>query len=312
MNRVLVTGAAGFIGTHLCELLLREDYEIIAIDNLITGRRENILPFLDNKRFQFLENDATKPLPLAELTGLNYVLHMASPASPIAYGAWPIETMMTNSLGTYALLELARAHNARFIMASTSEVYGDPLEHPQREGYWGNVNPIGPRSCYDESKRFAEALTMSYQRQYDLSIGIMRIFNTYGPKMQASDGRVITNFIDQALNGEPMTIYGDGKQTRSFCYVSDLVRGILLLVKSDVSGPVNLGNNGEYTILEIAEKIRELTGTSSSFSFCPLPTDDPTRRRPDISLAKSLLNWEPELSLEQGLSETIAYFRSLK
>jgi len=305
-NRVLISGAAGFIGSHLCGLLLEKGYEVVAIDNFVTGSAKNIEPYLKHSQFQFIKLDLTHPLP--HLPPVNFIFHLASPASPVNFDNLSIEIMLVNSLGTYNLLELARTNKARFILGSTSEVYGDPKQHPQKEEYWGNVNTTGPRSCYDESKRFAEALCMSFKRRHDLSIGIARIFNTYGPRMRSDDGRVISNFVCQALKGEPITIYGDGKQIRSFCYVSDLIEGLFLLMNADCSGPVNLGNPDEHTILDIAELVKILTGSLSLFSFSPLPTDDPRRRKPDISKAKALLGWEPKVSIEVGVEHTIEWY----
>ena len=304
---VLVAGAAGFIGCHLCGWLIEKGYKVVGVDNLVTGKRENVQSLFGHPKFRFIESDVTKPIsppPVVE-----YIIHLASPASPIDYTNLPIETLLVNSIGTYRLLELAKDNGARFIMGSTSEAYGDPKEHPQKESYWGNVNPVGPRSCYDEGKRFSEALTMSYYRKYGLSIGIARIFNTYGPSMRREDGRVIPNFITQALSEKPITIYGDGKQTRSFCYISDMVAGLYSLMSSDKPGPINLGNPNECTVLEIAGLIKELTNSSSPLCFLPLPTDDPTRRRPDISKAKALLDWEPAVGSEEGLKRTIEFFK---
>jgi len=309
MMRVIVSGAAGFIGSHLCDRLLAENHEVIGLDNLITGSRRN-LKHLDRKpRFRFLLCDVTSP---ANIDGsVDAVLHLASPASPKDYLAYPIETLEAGSLGTKNMLELARTQGARFLLTSTSECYGDPIEHPQTEDYWGNVNPVGMRSCYDESKRFAEALTMAYHRKYDVRTNIARIFNTYGPRMQLDDGRVVPAFIDQALRGQPMTVYGGGSQTRSFCYVSDLVDGLVRLMTSEERYPVNLGNPHELTILEFAQRIRLLTGANSGIQFRPLPDDDPKQRQPDISKARRILGWEPKISLDDGLKDTIDYFRGV-
>ena len=283
---------------------------MIGIDNFLTGHARNIAHLTREPRFRFIEADVCQPLP--ELGGVDCVIHAASPASPKDYYDNPIETLDVGSIGSRNLLELARANNARYLVTSTSECYGDPLEHPQVETYWGNVNPVGPRSCYDESKRFAEAITMAYHRKYGLRTNIARIFNTYGPRMKLNDGRVVPQFMDQALNGKPITIYGDGLQTRSFCYASDLVRGLYLLSQSDERYPVNLGNPIELTMLEFAERIQRITATDSKIVHEPLPQDDPKRRRPDISKAKAILGWEPEVSLEDGLKQTVAYFQSLQ
>jgi len=308
--RFLVSGASGFVASHLCDLILRDGHQVVGVDNFLTGDARNIAHLAGNDRFQFLEADVCAPLP--DLGSIDCVIHAASPASPKDYYEYPIETLDVGSIGSRNLLELARANGARYLVTSTSESYGDPLEHPQVETYWGNVNPVGLRSCYDESKRFAEAITMAYHRKYGLRTNIARIFNTYGPRMKLNDGRVVPQFLDQALQGRPITIYGDGMQTRSFCFVSDLVRGLYLLSQSDERMPVNLGNPVERTMLEFAEVIRKLTGTSSKVVFEPLPQDDPKRRRPDISKAKRILGWEPEVPLEEGLKPTIAYFQSIQ
>lgn len=296
--------------SHLCDLILAQGHEVVGIDNFLTGHARNIAHLTHEPRFRFIEADVCQPLP--ELGGVDCVIHAASPASPKDYYDNPIETLDVGSIGSRNLLELARANNARYLVTSTSECYGDPLEHPQVETYWGNVNPVGPRSCYDESKRFAEAITMAYHRKYGLRTNIARIFNAYGPRMKLNDGRVVPQFMDQALNGKPITIYGDGLQTRSFCYVSDLVRGLYLLSQSDERYPVNLGNPIELTMLEFAERIQRITATDSKIVHEPLPQDDPKRRRPDISKAKAILGWEPEVSLEDGLKQTVAYFQSLQ
>ncbi len=306
--RFVVTGAAGFIGSHLCDRLLAEGHEVLGVDNLLTGSRENIAHLEGHPRFRFMLHDVCEPLEVAG--PVHGVLHLASPASPKDYLRHPIQTLDVGSIGTRRMLELARGHGARFLLSSTSECYGDPLVHPQTETYWGNVNPVGPRSCYDEAKRFAEALTMAYRRVYGLRTSIARIFNTYGPRMKLDDGRVVPTFLDQALRGVPLTVYGDGSQTRSFCYVSDMVEGLWRLLWSDEPGPVNLGNPVELTVLEFAQRIIELTGSSSRIEFRPLPEDDPRRRRPDISKARRVLGWEPRVSLEEGLRETIAWFRT--
>jgi len=307
--RILLAGAAGFIGSHLCDRLLAEGHSVVGIDNLITGSLCNLAHLEGRPDFRLLRHDVTQPL---DIDGpLDAVLNLASPASPKDYLGHPIETLETGSLGTRNLLELARRHGASFLLASTSECYGDPLEHPQSESYWGNVNPVGPRSCYDESKRFAEALTMAWHRVCGLRTNIARIFNTYGPHMKLSDGRAVPAFLDQALRGEPVTIFGDGSQTRSFCYVSDMVDGLYRLMLSEERYPVNLGNPDEMTIREFAEYICRLTGTRSEIVSMPLPEDDPRRRRPDITRAKEVLGWEPRVSLEEGLKRTIEYFRGL-
>lgn len=305
-----MSGAAGFVPSHLCDLILGHGHEVIGIDNFLTGHKHNIAHLAGEPRFRFIEADVCKPLP--ELNGVDCVIHAASPASPKDYYEHLIETLDVGSIGSRNLLELARANNARYLVTSTSECYGDPLEHPQVETYWGNVNPVGPRSCYDESKRFAEAIAMAYHRKYGLRTNIARIFNTYGPRMKLNDGRVVPQFMDQALNGKPITIYGDGLQTRSFCYVSDLVRGLYLLSQSDERYPVNLGNPIELTMLEFAERIQRITATDSKIVHEPLPQDDPRRRRPDIAKAKAILGWEPEVALEDGLKLTVAYFQSLQ
>ena len=302
-----MSGAAGFIGSHLCDRLLIEDHTVVGLDNLITGSVRNLEHLRENPRFQFIECDVSRPV---EVEGpVDGVLHLASLASPKEYLAHPIETLESGSTGTRNMLDLARAHDARFLLSSTSECYGDPLVHPQVETYWGNVNPVGPRSCYDESKRFAEALTMAYHRVHGLRTNIARIFNTYGPRMQLNDGRVVPAFLDQVLRGEPITVFGDGSQTRSFCYVRDMVDGLYRLMFSDERYPVNLGNPLELTILEFAERIRRLTGSAAPPAFRPLPEDDPKKRRPDISKARRVLGWEPKVSLEEGLRETVAYFQ---
>lgn len=309
MKTALLTGAAGFLGSHLAERLLSEGVRVIGVDNFLTGKRENIAHLEGREDFHFIEHDVTKPFFVADK--VDYVLHFASPASPVDYLELPIQTLKVGSLGTHNSLGLARSHNARFLLASTSEVYGDPLIHPQPETYWGNVNPIGPRGVYDEAKRFAEAMAMAYHRFHGLEIRIVRIFNTYGPRMRPHDGRVVPAFIQQALLGEAMSIFGDGSQTRSFCYVADLVEGIWRLLQSDITQPVNIGNPHEMTILQFAEVIRRLTGSSSELAFYPLPVDDPKIRQPDITRARTLLGWEPRVPLEEGLEKTIAYFRQI-
>ncbi len=305
--RVLVAGAAGFIGSHLCDALIGRGCEVVGVDSLLTGSRSNLRHLESEPRFRFLEHDIVDPLSLDG--PVDAIFNLASPASPADYMAHPIETLRTGAEGSRNLLELARTKGACYLLASTSEVYGDPLEHPQRETYWGNVNPVGPRSCYDESKRFAEALTMAYRRQHGLCTHIARIFNTYGPRMQHDDGRIVPNFIVQALRNEPLTVYGDGSQTRSFCYVEDLVEGLILLRESKEHMPVNLGNPHEMTVLEFARLIRELTGSRSEIVFLPLPEDDPKQRRPDVARARAVLGWAPRTPLEEGLRRTIEAFR---
>ena len=303
----LVTGGAGFLGSHLCECLLAEGHQVIAMDNLITGSINNIAHLAGNRNFKFIHHNVTEYIYLAE--PLQYVFHFASPASPIDYLELPIQTLKVGSLGTHNALGLAKAKGAKFLLASTSEVYGDPLQHPQSEDYWGNVNPIGPRGVYDEAKRFAEAMTMAYHRYHGVDTRIVRIFNTYGPRMRLRDGRVVPAFIGQALQGEPLTVFGNGSQTRSFCYVSDLIDGIYRLSQSDYHEPVNIGNPTEFTILEFARLILKLTGSKSEIVFKPLPVDDPKQRRPDITRAKNILGWGPKVDLEIGLQKTIEYFR---
>ncbi len=305
--RVLVTGGAGFIGSYLCEALLNQGNEVICIDNLITGSLKNIEPLFKKEGFCFIKQDVTNYIHIPG--ELDFVLHFASPASPKDYLDYPIQTLKVGALGTHKTLGVAKEKGAAYILASTSEVYGDPLVHPQREDYWGNVNPIGPRGVYDEAKRFAEALTMAYHRYHGVNIKIARIFNTYGPRMRPTDGRAIPTFIIQSLKGEPLTVFGDGSQTRSFCYISDMIEGILKLMKSNINEPVNLGNPDEMTILNLAKKIIELTKSKSEITFQPSSIDDPKTRKPDISLAKSYLGWEPKVSLEEGLKKTINWFR---
>lgn len=306
MPRTIVTGAAGFLGSHLCDRLLAEGHEVVGIDNLLTGSIANI-HHIRSDRFSFIKQDVTDYLYLKG--EVDYVLHFASPASPVDYLNYPIQTLKVGALGTHKTLGLAREKRARFLLASTSEVYGDPQIHPQPESYWGHVNPIGPRGVYDEAKRFAEAMTMAYQRFHQMETRIVRIFNTYGPRMRLEDGRVVPNFIAQALRGEPLTVYGKGEQTRSFCYVSDLVEGIYRLLISGESEPVNIGNPVEMTILDFARAIVRLVGSTSEIAYRPLPEDDPKTRQPDISKARQKLNWEPKVALEQGLRTTIEYFR---
>jgi len=308
MARIVVTGGAGFIGSHLCERLLGEGHEVTCVDNLLTGDRDNVAHLFENPSFTFLEQDITNYIYVKG--PLDAVLHFASPASPVDYLELPIQTLKVGSLGTHKALGLAKEKGARILVASTSEVYGDPLIHPQEESYWGNVNPVGPRGVYDEAKRFMEAMTMAYMRTHGVQTRIARIFNTYGPRMRMRDGRVVPNFICQALRGEPLTVYGDGSQTRSFCFVDDLVEGLLRLLWSEEKEPTNLGNPREMTILEFAEKIIELSGSSSKIDYRDLPVDDPKVRQPDIGKAQRVLDgWEPRVSLEDGLSAAIEYFR---
>jgi dTDP-glucose 4,6-dehydratase len=306
--QAVISGGAGFIGSHLCDRLIEAGHRVTCIDNLITGHLENIEHLLGNPSFEFLRHDICDPLAIPGR--LDRVFHLASLASPVDYLGHPIETLDSGSLGTRNMLELAREHGARFLLTSTSECYGDPLEHPQSESYWGNVNPVGLRSCYDESKRFAEALTMAYHRKYGMKTAIARIFNTYGPRMALNDGRVVPAFIDQALRGEDLSVFGDGSQTRSFCYVSDMTEGLLRLIESGEAYPVNLGNPNEMTILQFANEILARLSHNAKVSFCPLPTDDPKLRQPDISKARRVLDWEPKVSLEEGLRITIDFFRT--
>ena len=309
MPRAVVTGGAGFLGSHLCDRLLDRGDEVVCIDNLLTGSVANIEHLFGRRGFTFIEQDVSTYLWVPG--SVDTVLHFASPASPIDYLEMPIQTLKVGSLGTHNALGLAKAKGAPLLLASTSEVYGDPHEHPQTETYWGNVNPVGPRGVYDEAKRFAEAMTMAYHRFHGLDTRIVRIFNTYGPRMRPLDGRVVSNFIVQALRGEPLTIYGDGTQTRSFCYVDDQVRGLLALLDSGESDPVNIGNPGEFTIRELADLVVEVTGSSSTVEHRPLPVDDPTQRRPDITRAVELLGWRPEVALREGVARTVEYFASV-
>ena len=305
MARIVVSGGAGFIGSHLCDVLLGQGHEVVALDNLFTGTKRNIQHLMSNPNFEFLRHDVTQSILLAG----DMLDHMACPASPVHYQYNPIKTIKTNVTGTINMLGVAKRTHARFLLASTSEVYGDPLQHPQRESYWGNVNPIGPRSCYDEGKRVAETLTINYKDQGHVDTRIVRIFNTYGPRMLFNDGRVVSNFIVQALRNEDITVYGEGQQTRSFCYVDDLVSGIIATMNKDgFNGPVNLGNPNEMTIKALADRVIQLTGSSSKIVHKPLPTDDPTRRQPDIALARKELGWEPKVDLDAGLQKTIANF----
>ncbi len=304
--RILVTGGAGFIGSHLIERLLAEKHEVICLDNFYTGHKRNILKWMDHPYFEMIRHDITEPIRLE----IDQIYHLACPASPVHYQYNPVKTVKTSVMGTLNMLGLAKRVKARFLLASTSEVYGDPEIHPQVEEYWGNVNPIGIRSCYDEGKRIAETLTFDYYRQNKVDIRVARIFNTYGPRMLENDGRVVSNFIVQSLQGIPLTVYGDGSQTRSFCYVSDLVDGLMRLMNGEYTGPVNLGNPDEYTILELAQNVQNLVNPDAQIKFEPLPSDDPRRRRPDITKAKTWLNWEPTVPLQQGLKLTIEDFRA--
>ena len=307
--RVLVTGAAGFLGSHLCDRLLSQGHRVVGMDNLLTGNAANVAHLKDHPQFQYVLHDVTN---FIEVQGpLDGVLHFASPASPIDYLEFPIQTLKVVSLGTHKALGLAKAKGARFLLASTSEVYGDPLVHPQPESYWGNVNPVGPRGVYDEAKRFAEAMTVAYHRYHKLDTRIVRIFNTYGPRMRPRDGRVVSNFIVQALKGEPLTVYGDGSQTRSFCYVDDLIEGIVRLFERGGPDPTNIGNPDEFTVRQLADVVLRLTGSRSPVVERPLPTDDPKVRQPDITRARQVLGWEPKVPLEAGLRRTIEYFRGL-
>jgi UDP-glucuronate decarboxylase len=304
--RILVTGGAGFIGSHLCERLLGEGHDVICLDNFFTGRRENIFPLLDNPRFELVRHDVIEPI----LLEVDQVYNLACPASPIHYQYNPVKTVKTNVMGAINMLGLAKRVRARILQASTSEVYGDPLVHPQTEDYWGNVNPIGLRSCYDEGKRLAETLMMDYHRQNHVDTRIARIFNTYGPRMLEDDGRVVSNFVVQALRGEPLTLYGEGNQTRSFCYVDDLVEGLIRLMNAnDLHQPVNLGNPGEFTIKQLAEEVRRICGSNSELTYLPLPEDDPRQRKPDITTAQTVLGWIPKVPLAEGLERTVQYFR---
>jgi dTDP-glucose 4,6-dehydratase len=305
--RTLITGGAGFVGSHLCERFLAEGHDVVCVDNFITGRPDNVRHLLANPKFRIIVHDVSKPLYVDGL--VDNVLHFASPASPVDYVKAPIQTLKVGSLGTHVALGIAKAHGARFLLASTSEVYGDPTVHPQTEDYWGNVNPVGERSMYDEAKRFAEALTMAYHREHGVNTHVVRIFNTYGERMRLDDGRVLPNFVGQALRGEPLTVYGEGKQTRSFCYVSDLVDGIYRLLHSDYHLPVNIGNPVEITIMQFAEEILKLTGSKSQIIHRPLPPDDPKQRKPDITRARQLLGWEPKVDRAEGLKRTMAYFQ---
>lgn len=307
-KRILVTGGAGFLGSHLCERLLNEGHEVICLDNYFTGSKQNVLHLLDDSKFELIRHDVTFPLYIE----VDQIFNLACPASPVHYQHDPVQTIKTSVHGAINMLGLAKRVNARILQASTSEVYGDPEVHPQTEEYWGRVNPVGIRSCYDEGKRCAETLFFDYHRQHGLDIKVMRIFNTYGPRMHPNDGRVVSNFIVQALKGDPITVYGEGSQTRSFCYVDDLVDGMARLMESDdsITGPINIGNPDEFTILELAKQVLELTNSDSELVYESLPSDDPTQRRPDISLARQSLDWEPSTNLKSGLIKTIDYFRS--
>ena len=305
-GRALVTGGAGFLGSHLCDALLGEGWNVVVIDNLLTGRSANLAHLANDPRFEFVEKDICQPFDVGKV---DYVFHFASPASPEDYHAHGIETLQVGSLGTFHALDVARKYGAKYLVSSTSECYGDPLEHPQKETYWGHVNPIGPRSVYDEAKRFTEAVTVAYRRYHNVDVRIARIFNTYGPRMQLRDGRVVPNFMRQALAGEDLTVYGDGSQTRSFCYVSDEIDGFIRLSKSDEHMPVNIGNPAEFTILECAQLVLKVTGSKSQIRYVPLPQDDPKQRRPDITKARQLLGWEPKIDLETGLRLSLEFFK---
>ncbi len=303
---VLISGGAGFLGSHLCDWFIGRGFRVIAVDNLITGSPRNLAHLKKHKHFKFLKHDVSRPFKVAGR--IDYVMHFASPASPVDYMNHPIATMLVGSYGTHNMLEIARLKKAVFLLASTSEVYGDPLVHPQKESYWGHVNPNGPRSIYDEAKRYAEAAAFAYKRVYKMDVKVVRIFNTYGPRMQIKDGRVVPNFIDQILNDQPLTVYGSGRQTRSFCYVDDLVDGITRLLLSKISGPVNIGNPREFTILEFAQLIRKKYNPKAKIVYRPLPIDDPKQRRPDISMARKELRWEPKVPLEDGIGRTMHWF----
>jgi dTDP-glucose 4,6-dehydratase len=305
-KRALITGGAGFLGSHLCDALLGEGYSVVVVDNLLTGRRANLSHLQNDSRFEFIEKDICQPFDPGRV---DYVFHFASPASPVDYSIHGIPTLKVGSLGTFHALDVAHKYGAKYLVSSTSECYGDPLEHPQKETYWGNVNSIGPRSVYDEAKRFTEAVTMAYRRYHNVDTRIVRIFNTYGPRMQINDGRVVPNFMKQALRNEPLTVYGNGQQTRSFCYVSDEIDGFLRLSKSDEHLPVNIGNPNEFTILECAQLVSKITGSKSQIAYEPLPQDDPKQRCPDITKARQLLGWEPKVNLEAGLRLSLAYFK---
>ena len=308
-GRVLVTGGAGFIGSHLCERLLKEGYDVLAVDNFYSSTKDNIAHLLDDPRFEVIRHDITFPLYVE----VDEIYHLACPASPIHYQRDPVQTTKTAVHGSINMLGLAKRTGARILLTSTSEVYGDPLAHPQSEDYWGNVNPIGPRACYDEGKRAAETLFFDYNRQHDLDIKVVRLFNTYGPRMHPRDGRVVSNFIVSALTGQPLTVYGEGEQTRSFCYVDDLIDGLVAMMHSasGITGPINLGNPGEFTIAELAQKVIAMTGTDAGIEYQPLPADDPIRRQPDITRARKQLGWQPTVALDEGLERTLEYFRGI-
>ncbi len=306
-KRAVVTGGAGFLGSHLCDALLAEGWSVVVVDNLLTGRRSNLAHLSHEPRFEFVEKDICEPFDVGKV---DYVFHFASPASPVDYSLHGIATLKVGSLGTFHALDVARKYGAKFLVSSTSECYGDPMEHPQKETYWGNVNSIGPRSVYDEAKRFTESVTMAYRRYYKVDTRIVRIFNTYGPRMQLNDGRVVPNFMKQALRGDPLTVYGNGNQTRSFCYVSDEIDGFVRLSKSDEHLPVNIGNPNEFTILECAQVVLKVTRSKSSIRYEPLPQDDPKQRCPDITKARKLLQWEPKIDLETGLRKSLDYFKT--
>lgn len=311
MKNILITGGAGFIGSHLCRYFIKQDNRVFCMDNLITGNKKNIADLKKNNNFNFIKHDICIPFPdniKKKMKRLDCILDLACPASPSDFPRYPLEILRVCSVGTENLLKLTVENRALFLQTSTSEVYGDPEEHPQKETYWGHVNPYGPRSCYDEGKRYSEALIFNYRRKYKLNTKIIRIFNTYGPYMRPDDGRVVSNFIVQAIAGKPLTVYGDGSQTRSFCYISDMIDGIAKMVKSNEEGPINLGNPDEFAIIKLANLVKKITGTKSEIVFKPLPKDDPQRRRPNISVAKKLLDWEPTIKLEAGLKETIEYF----
>ncbi len=305
-RRALITGGAGFLGSHLTDALLGDDWNVVVVDNLLTGRRANFAHLTNNSRFEFVERDICEPFDVGKV---DYVFHFACPASPVDYGTHGIATLKVGSLGTFHALDVAHKYGAKYLVSSTSECYGDPLEHPQKETYWGNVNPIGPRSVYDEAKRFTESVTMAYRRYHKVDTRIVRIFNTYGPRMQLNDGRVIPNFMKQALRGEDLTVFGEGSQTRSFCFVSDEIDGFMRLAKSDEHLPVNIGNPNEFTILECAQLVLKVVGSKSSVRYDPLPQDDPKQRQPDITKARQLLGWEPKIDLETGLRLSLDYFR---
>ena len=307
-GRALITGGAGFLGSHLCDALLGEGYSVVVVDNLLTGRLSNLEHLRNEPRFEFQKLDVNQPFDCGPV---DYIFHFACPASPVDYTEHGIATLKVGSVGTFHVLDVARKYQAKYLVSSTSECYGDPLEHPQKESYWGHVNPVGPRSVYDEAKRFTEAVTMAYHRYHNVDARIVRIFNTYGPRMQINDGRVVPNFMKQALRGEPLTVYGDGGQTRSFCYVSDEIEGFLRLSRSDEHLPVNIGNPNEFTILECAQRVIAITGSKSRIDFKPLPPDDPKMRRPDITKAREVLGWEPKVSRSEGLKITYEYFKSL-